>query len=189
MSLPDLLPLERKAMEDFWHSFNTLVFTLYTLPIPVISAIEGHAVAGGTILALATDLRLAAAGKAKMGLNEISLGIPVPLLADMLLKQVVGQRQAMRMMYSGGLMGVDAAHAIGLVDEVHQQDKLFDAAVEKAAQMAEHSGPAFQRIKMGYIEEVVERFRQKQEAYDAAFLDIWFSQPIQEKLNEAAKNF
>ena len=52
--------------------------------------VAGHAVAGGCVLALATDLRLIAAGKKLIGLNEVTIGLPVPYLADLALRQLVG---------------------------------------------------------------------------------------------------
>lgn len=189
LSLPDLLKYGRGEMEDFWQSFNDLILSLYTLPFPVVCAIQGHAVAGGAILALTADLRLAAEGKSKIGLNEISLGIPVPLLADMLLKQVVGQQEAVKLAYSGTMIGAEQAHQVGLIDEIHPSEILFDAAVAKASTMGGARGPAFAVMKRGYTEAVVDRYKQKGQTYDTAFLDIWFSEPVQEVLTKAAENF
>jgi len=188
LSLPDLLRFGREEMEDFWQSFNDLILSLYTLPFPVVCAIQGHAIAGGTILALTADLRLAAEGKAKMGLNEISLGIPVPLLADMLLKQVVGQQEAVKLMYSGAMIGIEQAQQVGLVDEIHPPETLLDSAVAKAIRMGA-AGPAFTVMKKGYTEEIIERYKHKGQTYDRAFLDLWFSEPVREMLNKAAENF
>ena len=102
LDLPSLLPLNRSRMSGFWMNFNQLVFDLYTLPFATVCALEGHAVAGGNILALTCDLRLAVQddGK-KIGLNEIKLGVPVPYLADMMLRQIVGDRAASKMILGG----------------------------------------------------------------------------------------
>ena len=76
LSLPELLKLERTAMADFWQRFDALIFHLFTLPIPTVCALAGHAVAGGTILALSCDYRFAAAEDKKVGLNEVKLRLP-----------------------------------------------------------------------------------------------------------------
>ena len=81
LDLPKLLKLDRNAMTAFWKNFNDLTFDLFTIPFPTVCAIEGHAIAGGTIFALCCDFRFAANLPKKIGLNEINLGVPVALPA------------------------------------------------------------------------------------------------------------
>ena len=63
LSLPELLQLDRESMTEFWYDFDQALFNLFTLPLPSACAIAGHAIAGGTILALTCDYRLATAEK------------------------------------------------------------------------------------------------------------------------------
>ncbi|MDD5475527.1 MAG: enoyl-CoA hydratase/isomerase family protein [Syntrophales bacterium] len=69
--LPALVNYERPKLADFFNKFNDLVLSLYTLPVPTCCAIAGHAIAGGNILILTSDFRIAASGKKLIGLNEI----------------------------------------------------------------------------------------------------------------------
>ena len=77
--LPTPDPMDREQFSVFWDDFNQLFYDIYTLPIPTLCAMRGHAVAGGAILALATDFRIGTAGKKRIGLNELKLGISGPL--------------------------------------------------------------------------------------------------------------
>ncbi len=63
------------------------------------------------------------------GFNEVALGIPVPYLADMILRQVVGDRAATDLLFSGKLIPVEKAHELGLVDKVLEEDLLEDEAI------------------------------------------------------------
>jgi enoyl-CoA hydratase/carnithine racemase len=72
--LPEIYPFSRQKFSAFFHQYNLLCLDLYTFPKPVISAVTGHATAGGCILALCTDYRFMAEGRALMGVNESKLG-------------------------------------------------------------------------------------------------------------------
>ncbi len=190
LDLPSLLPLDRTQMSDFWKNFNRLVFDLYTLPFGTVCAVEGHAVAGGNILALTCDLRLATHNDGKkIGLNEIKLGVPVPYLADMILRQVVGDRAASKMILGGEFLSPSEAYAIGLVDEVHPEDRVRESAVKRVQEMSALPTPAFAEIKANRVEEVTLRYRQNRETKNKSFLDCWFDEKVQKTLKEAAKKF
>jgi len=130
--LPRLLKLDRTGMTRFFHEFNQVAFNLFTLPLPTACAIAGHAIAGGNILALTCDYRFAASGNKLIGLNEIKLGVPVPYLADLILRQIVGDRAAKEILYHGKFIALSEAEKIGLVDEIVPQEELEDHAVKKS---------------------------------------------------------
>lgn len=189
LDLPGLLELNRRDMTEFWHNFFQIVFDLYTVPLPTACAISGHAVAGGNVLALTCDYRIAANENKKIGLNEIKLGIPVPYLVDMILRQVVGDRVATEMLYRGNFMSLPEAGTVGLVDELCSPDAVEERAVEKVAELAAFNRPAFSASKENRVEEIRERYEKRAEAKNAFFIDCWFSQPVQEKLREASRKF
>src|SRR2546430_17320613 len=78
LDLPTLSEMGRAAMRAFIRRFELVMMRLFELPIPVIAAVNGHAVAGGCVLALQADLRIAADREARIGLNETQLGIGLP---------------------------------------------------------------------------------------------------------------
>jgi len=189
LALPELLTLDRQGMSDFWHRLDEAVLALYRIPLPTVAAITGHATAGGTIIALACDYRFAAEGRTLVGLNEITIGVPVPFLAGLMLKQVVGERVARDIAYSGDLMAAEAAVGIGLIDEVHPKEAVENTAVEKVLDMSSPGGPAFSLIKEFRTEALCEHFISKREEKKDNLLDCWFDPKVQRMLKEAAKKF
>ena len=116
-NLPELLKLDRSGMTDFFYGFNKVVLDIFTLPMPTACSITGHAIAGGTILASSCDYRFLASGRKLMGLNEIKLGVPVPYLSDLMLRQIVGDRAATEMVYLGEFVEPIEAGKIGLIED------------------------------------------------------------------------
>ncbi len=184
--LPTLLKYTRAEMADFLYTFCGLSLNLFTLPLPTCCAMMGHAIAGGNILALTSDYRFAVSGK-KLGLNEIKLGLPVPYLADLMLRQIVGDRVATKMLYSGEFMITDEAKQAGLVDEIFSPEEIEAQAVERISKIADLPSKAFMEIKANRVEEV--RIRYEASSKNEILLDCWFSQPAQDLLQEAAKKF
>ncbi|MEJ2731863.1 MAG: enoyl-CoA hydratase/isomerase family protein [Deltaproteobacteria bacterium] len=187
--LPTLLQLERPAMTDFYFHFNRTALDLYTVPLPTACAISGHAIAGGTILALTADFRFASSGRKLMGLNEVKIGVPVPYLADLMLRQIVGDRAATELNYSGEFVETEQARKIGLLDDVCPPEELERKAIEKVASLAGLPPYGFNLIKENRVEEIRSRFKEKGSAKIDLFLNCWFDPAVQELLKEAAKKF
>ena len=187
--LPALLQLGRDAMADFYLKFNRAVLALYTLPLPTACAIAGHAIAGGTILALTADFRFASSGRKLMGLNEVKIGVPVPYLADLMLRQVVGDRATTELNYRGDFLESEQAQKIGLLDGVCSPEELDQKAIEKVVGLAALPRYGFPMIKANRVEEIQSRFEEKGSVKMGLFLDCWFNSAVQELLKEAAKKF
>ena len=189
LALPELLALDRQGMSEFWHRLDEAVLTLYRMPMPTVAAIAGHATAGGTILGMACDYRFAAEGRTLVGLNEITIGVPVPFLADLMLKQVVGERVARDIAYTGDLIAAEAAVGVGLIDEVHSKETVEEAAIGKVLEMSSPGGPAFRLIKEFRTEALSEYFDSHREKKKDKLLDCWFDSKVQRMLKEAATKF
>ncbi len=90
---------------------------LAELPVPVIAALNGHALGGGAEVAIAADIRIAAAD-IKIGFNQVTLGIMPAWGGAERLAATIGRGKAMLAIGTGELYSADAAHAMGLVDVV-----------------------------------------------------------------------
>jgi enoyl-CoA hydratase/carnithine racemase len=189
LDLPALLKLSRKDMAAFWAGFEDTVLALYTLPIPTAAAIAGHAPAAGTILALACDFRLIASGKKLMGLNEIKIGLPVPFLADLLLRQVVGDRAATEIEYTGELLMPEKAQALALVDGILSEEDVQAKTIAKISEIVERPSFGFPLTKQHRTRDIRSRFCAEREPINQDFMDCWFSAPVQDILGEASKKF
>lgn len=187
--LPALLQLDRPAMGNFFEKFNQLCLELFTSPFPTICALSGHAVAGGNILALTCDYRYAASEEKKIGLNELKLGLPVPYLADMMLRHTIGNRYAAQLIYSGEFMSFSDAKAIGLIDAIGLPEELEDFTMQRLSQIASYHNPAFSAVKTNKVEEIKRRYEDNHKSKNDIFLDCWFSDSVQKILREASMKF
>lgn len=187
--LPYLLTLDRPGMAEFFYGFNDVCLALFTLPLPTVCAVRGHAVAGGHILATSCDFRLAAQGKTKFGLNEIHLGVPVPYLADMIQRQILSDPVATKMLVQGNLFSVDEAVAMALVDEVVTVGDVEEQAMAMVSELAALPAAAFACIKENRVESVQRRYERRFVKKNEAFLDCFFSPDIRGRLEEAAEKF
>jgi enoyl-CoA hydratase/carnithine racemase len=187
--LPFLLKQDRAGMAGFFYRFNDLAGRLYALPLPTVCVIAGHAVAGGFILAQTCDYRFAADGKQKMGLNEVRLGVPVPYLSDLMLRQVAGDRAATAMIYEGAFITAAQALPSGIVDQVFPGEMVEAQALEKVKALANLPKAALAAIKSNRVGQVLSRYSQHHREKNEAFLDCWCSAPVQQLLQEAARKF
>jgi len=109
------------------------------LPIPVIAAINGISMGGGTELALACDMRVIDPD-AKMALNETSLGIIPGGGGTVRLPRLVGRGRAKDIILTARWVGAEEALSIGLVNRISPKGKVLETAVEVAKQIL-NNGP------------------------------------------------
>ncbi|HEU0094750.1 MAG TPA: enoyl-CoA hydratase/isomerase family protein, partial [Vicinamibacteria bacterium] len=114
LDLVTLLEYDRAAMERFMRLFAQAVWALYALPKPVVAAINGHAVAGGCILALTADYRILRRGGVQVGLNEVKVGVPLPWSVALLLRASVPAAALTQVALLGRNFADDDAIAVGL---------------------------------------------------------------------------
>lgn len=186
--IPWLHGADQEQVGRFFRFFNQTCLTLYTLPKPTLAAINGHAVAGGCILALCCDYRYIAEGRKWMGLNEIKLGVPVPYLPDCILRQLAGVRNARDVMDTGEFYPPERLLQLGMVDEVLPQEAVLSRAIAKVAELGTMP-QAFALIKQNRVENIEAQVLARGEEKAKAFLKAWFSEDTRERLKEAIKKF
>ena len=189
LDLPALLELDQPDMTEFYARFEQAIFDLYTLPVPTACAINGHATAGGAIFALTSDFRFVSSGRRFIGFNEVKIGVPVPYIADLMLRQIIGDRCATDMMFSGKFVEPEEAKGIGLVDDVFDSEDLEEKAVAKIAELAALPPYGIRVVKNNRIEAVRSKYVEMGSADADRFLDCWFNPAVRELLSEAAKKF
>ena len=109
---------------------------VFVHPAPVVAAANGHAIAGGCLLVAAADLRLMAAGAARIGLPELQVGVPFPPLALEIMRFATPPQHFQTIVYRAGTHEPEAALALGLLDEVVEPDVLLDRALARAERLA-----------------------------------------------------
>lgn len=116
------------------------------LPVPVIAAVNGHAIGAGLCVAMACDL-LIVTEEAKVGLNFAQLGLHPGMAASWLLPRLVGRQRAADLLYTGRLISGAEARDIGLALDVLPTDEVLDHALERARRIAAASPVVVRQLK------------------------------------------
>jgi enoyl-CoA hydratase len=159
--VPAYSPEEQRTMVS---TLNRVLAKLYGCPLPVVGAINGHAIAGGLILALACDYRVGSDAPCKLGLTEVRAGVPFPAAAMSVLLAEVAPNVARLLTLRGNNVGPDIALAYGLVDELEPPERVVPTALAVAHDLASMPRDAYARIKrqvraktIAFIDETIAR--------------------------------
>jgi methylglutaconyl-CoA hydratase len=136
----------------------TLFRRLYAFPKPTIAAVNGPAIAGGCGLATVCDFTLAVP-EAKFGYTEVRVGFIPALVSSYVIRQV-GEKRARDLLLSGRIFSAAEAHAMGIVNELIEPDKLLPRAHELARSLAEMSPVALghtKRLLVKFSEDELDR--------------------------------
>jgi enoyl-CoA hydratase len=126
-----------------------LMMRVYGHPQPVVMAATGHAIALGAFFLLAADHRLSADNDSKIGLNEASIGAPLPEFALTLTRDRLSKRHVARAALGATMFSPSEAVDAGFLDEVVAADNLRKSALEHAMKLAAYNGQIYAQIKMG----------------------------------------
>lgn len=147
----------------------TTLLRLYELPMPLVIASTGHALAGGALLVLTGDVRVAARGAFRVGLNEVQLGMPIPVLAMELARDRLSPAHLTASTLFAEVVDPDRALVAGWVDEVVDESALLDAALGHARKLAALPRDAYAKTKVA-LREKTTRYARETLAADMARL-------------------
>lgn len=135
LNLKEVAGLDQPGMTRFLLLLDDLIEALYEYPGPTVACVDGHAIAGGCVLALCCDWRVAAdRAELRIGLNEVALGLEFPPKILALARDRVPRRHLERVVLEAGLYDPRTARELGLVDEVSAEPlAAAEAALERLA--------------------------------------------------------
>ena len=128
-------------------ALNRLLAKLYAHPTPVVAAINGHAVAGGFILALAADYRVGPSGAAQFGLTEARLGIPFPAVPMIILHAELSPQEVRYGTLYARDFAADEAQRRGVLDELQPPEAVLARGLEVARDLAGMPVGCYRRVK------------------------------------------
>ncbi len=166
-AVPDYGPDEQRRSVE---AINEMVLSAYPLPCPVVGAITGHAIAGGLVLALCTDIRVAATA-GKYGLTEVKVGVPYPKAAIGLVRAELAPHAARVLALGNELLDGDECVRLGVFDEALDAQAVVPRAIEVAHALAGFPAEGYARTKQELRGATVERLRR--EAAEDPLLASW----------------
>lgn len=124
-----------------------LLLRMAVHPLPIAVGCTGHALAAGALLLLAADARLGARGEFKIGLNEVAIGMRLPIFAYELARERLSKRHWLRATTQAELYAPEGAVDAGFLDSICEPAALAGAALAEARRLAALPGPAFGATK------------------------------------------
>lgn len=146
---------------------------LFEFPRPLVAAVNGHAIAGGCVVACACDYRIASSGPGRIGVPELLVGVPFPTVALEILRFSIGNAHLQEAVFTGGTYAVDEAWRRGFVDEIVDQDELFEVALQRARHLASIPERSYALSKRQLHQPVVSRISARAPEDDEAVRATW----------------
>jgi enoyl-CoA hydratase len=159
----------RQFLPVLSRAFNAVFF----FPKPVVAAVNGHAIAGGCVLACAADRRLMARGVGRIGVTELLVGVPFPPMAFEIMRFVAPARFLHEIIFTGATYPPDEGRERALVDEIVEPAQLLERAVSVAERLADLPPATFALTKRQMRQLVHDELLRNGAAFDAAADEIW----------------
>jgi enoyl-CoA hydratase len=146
LNLKVVAALDAPGMETFLRKLEELYSVLFGYPGPTAAAVNGHAIAGGCLLAMACDVRICARDpKVRIGLNEVALGLPLPPGILRMARMLLPPHRLTEALLGAGLHGPEGAARLGFVDEL--ADDPVAVARERLGALGRHPAEIYASVK------------------------------------------
>jgi enoyl-CoA hydratase len=175
LDLPGLSTFDRPGIEAIERDLVALLRRLFCWPAPVVAAVNGHAIAGGCILALQADWRAMARGPFKIGVNETRLGLGLPAFVLETLRVQIPTAALRRVALEGPLLEPEQALGLGLVDELAAAESLRTRARERLQELSAIPRPSYAQVKGMLRRPAVEAYERTRAEDTRLWIDLWFS--------------
>lgn len=184
LDVPALLQLDRAAFRVFWSDFFGLCAALARSPIPIAAAITGHSPAGGAVLAIQCDYRVMARSRDpakpfRIGLNEVQVGLTVPECIQVAMRRLVGNYRAERLLVAGAMLDPEAAQAVGLVDELADEDQVVARTLAWLGDLLKLPPHAMHATRQLARADLAAVFAEPEKLPVEDFLDGWYAPETQ----------
>ena len=147
------------AVRQLQDRFRDTLLKLLTLPKPTVAMVNGHAIAGGVVLLLASDYRLGLNGDYRIGLNEVAIGASLRKAAFEIVRLRLTHARASEMLFGAALYLASQAIRLGVVDELFPVETFETTILRRAGRMGAFPREAYAHIKAALVGDVVSRIQ------------------------------
>jgi enoyl-CoA hydratase len=184
LDLRTLFELDRVTLTAFVDRLDATVLAWFSLPRPTVAALNGHAIAGGCVLALACDLRVAVDRGATIGMNEVQVGVPFPAVPLAVTRHALSPSHAREVLLTGALYSPEEARERGLVDVLAPAADVVPRAIALARSIAPDSLAAYAAVKTHLLAPTLAELERSRAQVNREFLDVWFSEGGRRRVGE-----
>jgi enoyl-CoA hydratase len=174
----DLLRLTAEGpdyVQEFLPALSQMFGAVFFFPKPVVSAINGHAIAGGCVLACCADYRVMAQGSGRIGVPELLVGVPFPAVALEVMRLACAPQYLEDLVYNGPTIGAEEALQRGLVNALTEPAQLLNQALKVASNLAALPPKAFALTKTQLHATVAAFLRESGPGIDVEVIKQWAS--------------
>jgi enoyl-CoA hydratase len=154
VDLKSVVRYGQAEQDEMLRALNRVFLAAYNFPRPLIGAINGHAIAGGLVLALTCDVRIGVIGPGRFGLAEVRVGIPYPVAAIEIVKAELGANARTFVLF-GRPVDAKTAHEAKVLDELCAPEELVSRANAIASAASALPSVGFGKIKRQLRAEVL----------------------------------
>lgn len=184
LDLHDLLAQPRSHLELFWQHVQDLWLQLYSSRLPTVAAINGHCLAGGTILAAACDYRVAIEGNYGIGVTAAKIGVIAPPWFLKMLTHVMGQRNTELALQQGCVFTPREAITVGLVDKVCSRDMMDEECWTALEPFLTVSAESRATMKLSLRADLIDSFLRSREEDVDNFVNFILRDSVQNNLGK-----
>lgn len=181
LNLKEVGSLDAPAMARFIDLLEDMVLELFLYPGPTVACVNGHAIAGGAVLALCCDHRVVTSNpKARIGLNEVAIGLAFPPRVLALAKNRLPRRHLTQVLLGAALHDCHRAVELGLADEV--ADDPHAVGKQRLDALAAHPAGAYAATKLALRSGVLGPTPEERARFERDDLPVWTSDAIKQRI-------
>lgn len=187
----DLKSLDAVSVDDVrlvLDGFEALVLELFSYPGPTVAGVEGHAIAGGCLVALACDRRVMCS-TGRLGLSEVNLGVPIPAGCVEMLRARLSAAATERLMLAGEGFSAEGGSLLGIVHQAVEPKAFAETCEREMRTLASKPHDAYVAAKTFLHRETWSRMARRAPEEAATFIDEWQRPETQERIRDLIRSW
>lgn len=182
LDFKELYDVSEAHLREYWRVVREMWYRIYTSKLTTLAAINGHCLAGGTLIAAACDHRICTQGSYKIGVTAAKIGLVPPHWFLKTLTHLMGQRATEMLLQQGCVVPPDQALRVGLVDEVCKAEELDKQCRKALLPYLETCHTTRAAIKLALRQELIESYHQLEEEDTERFVHFTLREATQNTL-------
>jgi enoyl-CoA hydratase len=167
-----------RYLDEFLPALSRMIRSLFLVEKPVVAAVNGHAIAGGCVLACACDYRILARGDGRIGVPELLVGVPFPAAALEIMRYALPPHELQQAVLTGATHAPDQALVRGFADELAEPAQLLERALAVARQLGAVPGQSYALTKRALRRPTLERILRHADAFDQDVGAAWRDEKV-----------